>query len=210
LELDVLVVRIEEWPGGDADQRRPIARIEIANRSGLAPVSDYEVVLRPTVGEASQPATVYGHVRDDGWLKLVRAALRAVDPDGGFYGSPVTQVPPAVLDLLPLAPYTSRACQTGRAILAAGPELDAVLNANGLEREAWAQEFFASCRATEKWTGLQCQDPSHGDRCSTCGTLVEPYGMVRHHRAVHAAAEQLAEDGPASPASPAVDGEPSC
>jgi len=35
-----------------------------------------------------------------------------------------------------------------------------------------------------------------GDRCSTCGVLVEPYGMVLHHRAVHASAEQLAEDGP--------------
>lgn len=192
----MLVIRIEEWPGGDADRRRPIARLEIANRSGLAPVSDYEVTLRPTTGEPDPPAMVYGHVRADGWLPLLRAALRAVDPDGGFYSSPVTQVPASVLGLLPLAPYTSRACQTARAILAARPWLDTVLEANGLEREAWAQEFFASCRGTEKWTGLDCRDPQHGDRCSTCGVLVEPYGMVRHFRAVHATAEQLAEDGP--------------
>ena len=203
----MLVVRIEEWPGGDADLRRPIARLEIANRTGIAPVCDYEVVLRPTVGEPSRPAIVYGHVRAGGWLPLARAALRAVDPDGGFYSSPVTQVPTAVLDLLPLDLYISRACQTGRAVLAAGPELDELLAARGLERETWAAEFFASCRGTEKWTGLQCQDPQHGDRCSLCGTLVEPYAMVRHHRAVHATAEQLAEDGPASGASPAAGGE---
>jgi hypothetical protein len=107
LEPDVLVVRIEEWPGGDADLRRPIARLEIANRSGLAPVSDYEVTLRPAVGEPSRPAIVYGHVRDDGWLKLARAALRAVDPDGAFYTSPVTQVPADVLDLLATAVQSS-------------------------------------------------------------------------------------------------------
>jgi hypothetical protein len=167
LEPDVLVVRIEEWPGGDADLRRPIARLEIANRSGLAPVSDYEVTLRPAVGEPSRPAIVYGHVRDDGWLKLARAALRAVDPDGAFYTSPVTQVPADVLDLLPLTPYTSRACQTGRAILAAGPELDGLLAARGLERQAWAGEFFRSCRVTEKWTGMRCQDPQHGGGAPT-------------------------------------------
>jgi hypothetical protein len=192
----MLVIRIEEWPGGDADHRRPIARIDVANRTGLAPVSDYEVVLRPTVGDASAPAMVYGHRRDDGWLPLARAALRAVDPHGGFYTSPSTQVPAGVLALLPLAPYTSRACQTGRAILAARPWLDAVLDANGLEREAWAAEFFASCRGTEKWTGMRCQDPQHGDRCSTCGVLVEQYGMVLHYRAVHVSAEQLAEGAP--------------
>jgi hypothetical protein len=167
LEPDVLVVRVEEWPGGNADLRRPIARLEIANRSGLAPVSDYEVTLRPAVGEPSRPAIVYGHVRDDGWLKLARAALRAVDPDGGFYTSPSAQVPPDVLEVLPLAPYTSRACQTGRAILAAGPELDGLLAARGLERQAWAGEFFRSCRVDEKWTGMRCQDPQHGGGAPT-------------------------------------------
>jgi len=192
----MLLIRIEEWPCGNADLRRPIARVDVANRTGLAPVSDYEVVLRPTVGEPGDPAIVYGHVRDDGWLKLVRAALRAVDPDGGFYTSPTSQVPADVLEVLPLDPYTSRACQTGRAILAAGPELDGLLADHGLERQAWAAEFFRSCRATEKWTQLDCQDPLHDDRCCTCGETIGPLDMVLHHRAVHATAEQLAEDGP--------------
>lgn len=158
----MLVIRIEEWPGGSADHRRPIARIDIANRTGLAPVSDYEVVLRPTVGEPGDPAIVYGHRRADGWLPLARAALRAVDPNGGFYTSPTTQVPADVLAALPLAPYVSRACQTARAVLAAGPELDGLLAARGMERQAWAAEFFRSCRVTEKWTGMQCRDPQHG------------------------------------------------
>lgn len=174
----MLVARIEEWPGGDPDRRRPIARLEIANRSGLAPVSDYEVTLRPVADLPEPPALVYGHVRDDGWLKLLRVALRAIDPDSGFYSSPVTQVPASVLELLPLDAYTSRACQTARAVLTAGPELDAKLAELGLERETWAGEFFRSCRGTEKWTGMWCQDPQHGDpsadaaRSATSGTPV--------------------------------------
>lgn len=49
-----------------------------------------------------------------------------------------------------------------------------------------------------KCCGAPCQCACHrGDHCSTCGVLVEPLGMVRHHRTVHATTEQLAEDGPA-------------
>jgi hypothetical protein len=159
----MLVIRIEEWPGGDQGQVRPIARFDIANLSGLAPVSDYEVLLRVGMGPGPILARgkVFGHRREDGWLPLARAAMRAVDPDGGFYSSPVTQVPADILAVLPLAPYVSRACQTGRAVLAAGPELDELLAARGLEREAWAGEFFKSCRKKEKWTTMDCQDPQH-------------------------------------------------
>ena len=159
----MLVIRVEEWPGGDQGEVNPIVRFDIANLSGLAPVSDYEVLLRRGMGPGPILArgTVFGHRRDDGWLPLARAAMRAVDPDGGFYSSPVTQVPADVLAVLSLAPYVSRACQTGRAVLAAGPELDGLLAARGLERESWAGEFFKSCRKKEKWTGLECQDPQH-------------------------------------------------
>lgn len=45
-----------------------------------------------------------------------------------------------------------------------------------------------------KCCGAPCQCPCHqDDRCSTCGTRVEPYGMVLHFRAEHATAEDLAE-----------------
>ena len=55
----------------------------------------------------------------------------------------------------------------------------------------------AKTPAVCKFCAAPCQCPCHsGDRCSTCGVLVEPYGMVLHHRAVHASAEQLAEDAP--------------
>jgi hypothetical protein len=121
---------------------------------------------------------VRGHRRDDGWLPLARAAMRAVDPDGGFYSSPVTQVPADVLAVLPLAPYVSRACQTGRAVLAAGPELDGLLTARGLGRESWAGEFFKSCRETEKWTGLDCQDPQHQAKADGQAAPVIPESPV--------------------------------
>lgn len=171
----MLVIRVEEWPGGDQGDVNPIARLDIANLSGLAPVSDYEVLLRRGMGPGPILARgiVRGHRREDGWLPLARAAMRAVDPDGGFYSSPVTQVSADVLAVLPLAPYVSRACQTGRAILSAGPDLDRSLAARGLERQAWAREFFSSCRVTEKWTKLQCQDPSHGDSGTTAEQLSE-------------------------------------
>ena len=66
----------------------------------------------------------------------------------------------------------------------------------------------AKTPAVCKFCAALCQCGCHdGERCSTCGTLVEPLGMVLHHRAVHATAEQLAEDAPASAASPATGGE---
>ena len=51
-----------------------------------------------------------------------------------------------------------------------------------------------------KCCGAPCQCPCHqDDRCSTCGTRVEPYGMVLHFRAEHATAEDLAESTPLPP-----------
>lgn len=162
----MLVIRIEEWPGGSADRRNPVAQVDIANVSDGAPVSDFEVVMRDAVwnnGPVFASGTVYGHRRSDGWLPLARAALRAVDPNGGFYTAPSARIPASLLPALDLAPYASRACQTARAILASEhPALAAHLAEIGMtDRETWAGEFFRSCRGTEKWTGLKCQDPQH-------------------------------------------------
>lgn len=81
----MLVVRIEEWPGGDADQRKPIARIDIANLSQLADVSTYEAVLRDygnplscrEFSDTEPPREVIrNHKRADGWLPLIHRAIK--------------------------------------------------------------------------------------------------------------------------------------
>jgi len=70
----MLVVKLEVHPGGDASQAYEIGRAEIANVSGLAPVSDYVVRVRD--GEKwSKRFDVRSHRRDDGAWKLVLRAL---------------------------------------------------------------------------------------------------------------------------------------
>lgn len=67
----MLVVRIEEWPGGDGDRRRPIELLRIANLTHLAQISDYEI----TRDSDGKRVFVYKHPRQDGWPPLVLQAL---------------------------------------------------------------------------------------------------------------------------------------
>ena len=70
----MLVVKLEVWPGGDEAQAHEIGRAEIANVSGLAPVSDY--VVRVHDGSKwSRRFDVRSHYRRDGAWKLVLRAL---------------------------------------------------------------------------------------------------------------------------------------
>lgn len=73
----MLVVKVEVWPGGDPHRAFEIARIGAANVSGLADVSDYEVVA--LLGQHEDEETVRSyidkHERSAGWLPLVRRIL---------------------------------------------------------------------------------------------------------------------------------------
>ena len=71
-------VTVEIWPGGDSKRARRMAVIDIANLSGLAPVSDYsvEAVVNPgQPDEAAVKSRVDGHVRADGWAALVQKVM---------------------------------------------------------------------------------------------------------------------------------------
>lgn len=76
----MLVLRVEVWPGGDHGRAYEIARVGIANVSGLAPVSDYRVVCHDERGERC--GTVPAHARAAGWLPLAVRALTACQTDG--------------------------------------------------------------------------------------------------------------------------------
>lgn len=72
-----MVVKIEVWPGGDGRARKEIFRLEIANISQLAPISDYAVTARE--GRRVVAETTVGlHRRADGFLPLVLRSLRSV------------------------------------------------------------------------------------------------------------------------------------
>lgn len=77
----MLVVKLELHPGGDASRAREIGRMEIANVSELAPVSDYRVAVtkRWMVGNEETSETGYfeicSHRRSDGAWTLVRRAF---------------------------------------------------------------------------------------------------------------------------------------
>lgn len=91
----MLVVRVEEWPAGDPDKRRPIARIDIANRSQLADLSTYEAILRvagASLADEPPTAIITRHRRADGWLPLVVRATQALyeQRDDQQYGSGLT------------------------------------------------------------------------------------------------------------------------
>ncbi|WNI19217.1 hypothetical protein [Actinacidiphila sp. ITFR-21] len=83
----MLVLRVEIWPGGDRDRAKEIARVGIANTTGLRAVSDYSVVHLDEAG-ARTNARVRGHRRGLGWVPLAARALAglcepaAAVPDG--------------------------------------------------------------------------------------------------------------------------------
>jgi hypothetical protein len=78
----MLVVRIEIHPGGDSSRKREIGRLEIANLSDLAAVSDYECTFFEQSTIPGEPMRrhdsfgVYDHKRSDGAWKLVLRALK--------------------------------------------------------------------------------------------------------------------------------------
>lgn len=73
----MLVVKVEVWPAGDFDRAFEIARTGLANVSGLAPVSDYEVtaLMARDRQESVLRAHVLGHTRACGWLPLVEQGI---------------------------------------------------------------------------------------------------------------------------------------
>lgn len=70
----MLVAHIEVWDGGDPGKRTSVGTLLIANRSGLAKTSTYEVWLEPD----GRKTFVHGHQRSDGWVPLMERALAAL------------------------------------------------------------------------------------------------------------------------------------
>src|SRR4051794_1472382 len=69
----MLVIKIELWPFGHADQMREVGRIGIANATGHDS-SDYVAVLTDDTGH-HRSVLLTGHRRSDGfWPHLARAA----------------------------------------------------------------------------------------------------------------------------------------
>lgn len=82
----MLVVKVEIWPGGNEAAAREIGRMEMANISDLAAVSDYSVQIvqaatpRLGVPAFNEQVTVEGHARRDGPWRLVKRALDRLLP----------------------------------------------------------------------------------------------------------------------------------
>jgi len=77
----MLVLRVEVWPGGGRDRAREIARVGIANTTGLRAEPDYSVVQLDEAG-ARINARVCGHRRAFGWLPLAARALAGLNGGG--------------------------------------------------------------------------------------------------------------------------------
>ncbi|WHO37233.1 hypothetical protein PMI04_011685 [Sphingobium sp. AP49] len=77
----MMVVKVEIWPGGSEDYALEIGRLEIANLSNLADVSDYAVRLRQTAAEQLEVrpidarTIIKAHTRRDGPWALIKRAL---------------------------------------------------------------------------------------------------------------------------------------
>lgn len=67
-------VIVEIHPGGDSSAKREIARLDIANVSELALVSDYRVEAKLDEPNA-YTLDVRGHHRSHGWMPLLRRIL---------------------------------------------------------------------------------------------------------------------------------------
>lgn len=72
----MLIGTLTVHPGGDASRAHQIGRLEIANVSQLADVSDYSVMM--VEPERVRMVEVRGHRRADGAWPLVRRAIAAV------------------------------------------------------------------------------------------------------------------------------------
>lgn len=73
----MLVVKVEVWPGGDADRSFEISRVGIANVSGVKRYSSYEVtaLMDRDKGESVVRTLIDDHDRDAGWVPLVRRTM---------------------------------------------------------------------------------------------------------------------------------------
>lgn len=93
----MLVVRVEVWPGGDADRATEISRIGITNTTGAAENANYEVVglMCRDGDEQVVRSEVLTHLRSAGWMPLVRRVLtNLLLPDlrqGASYDDPIAE-----------------------------------------------------------------------------------------------------------------------
>lgn len=76
----MLVVKAEIWPKGNGGAAYEIARVGIANVSGLAPISDYVMtaLLARDAEEYVLRSEINKHERDLGWVPLAKRALTGV------------------------------------------------------------------------------------------------------------------------------------
>lgn len=83
----MIVVKVELWPGGDAERAEALGIVAIANRGYVNNEDDlckYDVELQqaPTSTTKYRIRLKRGHLthwRRRGWLRLVRLALESVD-----------------------------------------------------------------------------------------------------------------------------------
>lgn len=94
----MLVVKVEVWPGGEPDRAFEISRIGIANVSGMAPVSDYEMtaLVARDRHERVLKSEINSHERDLGWEPLVKRAMNNIClgdrmSQPGAYDDPVAE-----------------------------------------------------------------------------------------------------------------------
>jgi hypothetical protein len=80
----MLRITVELLPGGDESRAETIATGTIANISGLAPLSNYACNFKTTgyaplgLEPTDKTATIHGHHRSAGVLKLIYRALGAI------------------------------------------------------------------------------------------------------------------------------------
>lgn len=75
----MLRVTIEFLPAGQEGKRSTLAVIDIANVSGMRPVSDYSVETREPLyggGEKRRQVLVRRHKRDSGYWPLIAKVMR--------------------------------------------------------------------------------------------------------------------------------------
>lgn len=76
----MLVVTVSVWPGGIPDRSTEVARIGLANKSGLADFSNYDLIalLDRDKAERVIRSEINQHERSQGWPPLVRRALTEI------------------------------------------------------------------------------------------------------------------------------------
>lgn len=95
----MLVVKIEVWPGGEADRATEISRVGIVNLSGMAPISNYEMtaLISRDGEEHVVKSEINSHERNAGWAPLVRRVMTNIHlADSvlhlGAYDDPVAEL----------------------------------------------------------------------------------------------------------------------